>query len=108
MKNTQLVMDNKKVINTNKKLETLLTKLGFEKSIETGGGGYSMWNYESYYNQSLRCRVEYNEFNNEGVITLPYAIFEDISSDIDDTGWSDVKGICNLKELEDCILNIKK
>jgi len=102
-------MNKVKVNNTNKKLETLLTKLGFEKSIETGGGGYSMWEYETYYNPSIKCRVEYNTMSDLPTIWL----YDGISSDIEDCIDFDRDDILTydnktLNELESCILNIKK
>ena len=50
-----------KVNNKNKELETIVKELGFKKKIETACAGYSVWKYETYYNPSIRCRVEYGQ-----------------------------------------------
>lgn len=99
---TQSVMV--KVNNKNKELETILKELGFKKKIETSCAGYSVWKYETYYNESIRCRVEYNTMGDTPIVV----VYNDISSDIDDTSWSEVNFWGEPKEVENYLIQYKK
>jgi hypothetical protein len=99
---TQSVMV--KVNNKNKELETIVKELGFKKKIETACAGYSVWKYETYYNPSIRCRVEYNTMAPTPIVV----VYNDISSDIDDTSWSEVNFWGEPKEVENYLIQYKK
>jgi hypothetical protein len=94
-------MNNLELVNGNKGLEKLLSNGDFIKTIEDTAVGGSSWLYETYYSDSLKCRIEYNTMGDY----KGYSVFLNVSEDIEDTIDGDSEWFDNLKSLKNYYLN---
>jgi len=96
-------MNNLELVNGNKGLEKLLTNGDFIKTTESTSVGSSNWLYETYYSDSLKCRIEYNTTAEE----KGYSVFLNVSEDIEDTIDCDLSlWFTNLKSLQNNLTEI--
>lgn len=95
-------MEKLELVNGNKGLEKLLSNGGFIKTTESTSVGHSSWLYETYYSDSLKCRIEYNTTAEE----KGYSVFLNVSEDIEDTIDCDLSlWFTNLNSLKKYYLN---